>query len=41
MEYTFRKCNNTDIKFIYNLKEKCFKWYVEKIYGWNKQMQIE
>ena len=41
MEYTFRKCNNTDIKFIYKLKEKCFKWYVEKIYGWNEQMQIE
>lgn len=41
MEYTFRKCNETDIKFIYELKEKCFKWYIEKIYGWNKQMQIE
>ena len=41
MEYTFRKCNNTDIKFIYELKEKCFKWYVEKIYGWNEQTQIE
>ena len=41
MEYTFRKCNETDIKFIYKLKEKCFKWFVEKIYGWNEQLQIK
>lgn len=41
MEYTFRKCNETDIKFIYELKEKCFKWFVEKIYGWNEQLQIK
>lgn len=41
MEYTFRKCNETDIKFIYELKEKCFKWYIEKIYGWNEQLQLE
>lgn len=41
MDYTFRKCNEADIKFIYELKEKCFKWFVEKIYGWNEQLQIE
>lgn len=41
MEYSFRKCKDTDITFLYELKEKCFKWYVEKIYGWNAQTQME
>ena len=41
MKYTFRKCEGTDIQFIYELKEKCFKWHVEKIYGWNGKIQIE
>jgi len=41
LEYSFRQCENTDIDFIYTLKERCFKWYVEKIYGWNKDVQME
>ncbi len=41
MKYTFRKCKNADIQFIYELKEKCFKWYVEKIYGWDKKTQLK
>lgn len=41
MKYTFRKCKGTDLQFIYKLKEKCFKWYIEKIYGWNENTQIE
>lgn len=41
MKYTFRKCKNTDIQFIYELKEKCFKWYAEKIYGWDKKTQLK
>ena len=41
MKYTFRKCEEADFNFIYELKEKCFKWYVEKIYGWNEKVQIE
>lgn len=41
IKYTFRKCKGTDFQFIYDLKEKCFKWYVEKIYGWNENTQIE
>ena len=32
MKYTFRKCEEADFNFIYELKEKCFKWYVEKIF---------
>ena len=41
MKYVLRECEDTDIDFIYELKEKCFKWYIEKIYGWNKNTQIE
>ncbi len=41
MKYMLRKCEDTDFHFIYELKEKCFKWYIEKIYGWNKNTQIE
>ncbi len=41
MKYVFRKCEDTDIHFICELKEKCFKWYIEKIYGWNENTQIE
>ena len=41
MNYTFRNCKDTDIHFIYTLKERCFKWYIEKIYGWNENVQME
>ncbi len=41
MNYTFRKCENADMPFIYELKEKCFRWYIEKIYGWNEKIQLE
>ena len=37
MKYVFRKCEDTDIHFIYELKEKCFKWYIEKIYGLERE----
>ncbi|MBG9986218.1 GNAT family N-acetyltransferase [Facklamia sp. DSM 111018] len=42
MNITFRKCNESDLNFILRLKEKCFKWYIEKIYDWelNKQIQL-
>jgi|GEM_PF-5975693 len=39
MNYTFRNCTNNDIEFILNLKELCLKWYIEKIYGWDKEVQ--
>ena len=41
MKYTFRKCEDKDSHFVFELKEKCFKWYIEKIYGWNENTQIE
>ena len=39
MEYNFKKCEEADFDFIYELKEKCFRWYVEKIYGWKEDIQ--
>jgi len=39
MQYTFRKCTQTDFDFLYLLKEKCFKWYIEIIYGWDEVFQ--
>lgn len=41
MEYIFRKCNETDLDFIMELKRKCFRWYIEKIYGWDEDKQLE
>ena len=41
MEYTFRECKETDFQFIYELKEKCFKWYIQKIYSWDEKLQVE
>ena len=41
MEYNFRNCNKTDFNFIMELKRKCFRWYIEKIYGWEENKQIE
>lgn len=40
MEYTLRECIQEDLQFICDLKEKCFKWYIEKIYGWDEN-QLE
>lgn len=39
MNYTFRKCTNDDVDFILSLKQLCLKWYVERIYGWDKDIQ--
>ena len=41
MDYNFRKCKETDLDFILELKEKCFRWYIEKIYGWDEDKQLE
>ena len=37
----FRSCKYDDDEFIVNLKELCFKWYIEIIYGWDKNIQKE
>ncbi|MGT2772023.1 GNAT family N-acetyltransferase [Streptococcus marimammalium] len=41
MTITFRKCKENDLNFILELKENCFRWYIEKIYGWDDDVQVE
>jgi hypothetical protein len=41
MEYTFRNCNDADIPFLLELKEKSFRWYIETLYGWNVAVQTD
>ena len=41
MNIKFRKCKYSDVDFILNLKELCFKWYIEIIYGWDINTQRE
>lgn len=35
----FRNCVYEDLDFILKLKELCFKWYIEIIYGWDVFVQ--
>lgn len=41
MNIGFRKCEYNDLEFILKLKELCFKWYIEIIYGWDIDKQRE
>ena len=41
MKIEFRKCKQKDVSFILELKELGMKWYIEKIYGWNIEIQKE
>lgn len=41
MDIKFRKCQFDDLDFIVKLKELCFKWYIDIIYGWNINVQKE
>ena len=41
MEYEFRNCTYDDVDFIVDLKEFGLKWYMETIYGWDKNVQKE
>lgn len=41
MEYTFRPCTYADVDFIVHLKDLGLRWYIEKIYGWNYDVQKE
>lgn len=41
MEYSFRKCTLEDFDFLFNLKKENFKWYVDKIWGWDEEEQKE
>ena len=39
MEYAFRNCTLDDFDFLFELKKQNFKWYVDKIWGWNDDDQ--
>lgn len=39
IQNNLRACSFGDIDFILTLKELCFKWYIEKIYGWDIDVQ--
>lgn len=41
MDFTLRDCLMSDAKFILKLKELGMKWYIEKLYGWNVDVQME
>jgi len=39
MKYILRECKLTDVEFILELKRLGLKWYIEKIYGWDEEVQ--
>lgn len=39
MDYKLRECSLNDLEFILNLKTLGMKWYIEKIYGWDYEIQ--
>lgn len=39
LEYTLRKCTIDDYDLLFELKVKCFKWYIEILYGWEENEQ--
>ena len=41
MKYALRCCEKSDFDLIFKLKKLCMKWYIEKIYGWNEEIQIK
>ena len=39
MQYTLRKCAYDDFELLFELKKLCMKWYIEKIYDWDDEVQ--
>ena len=39
MKYNFKNCTLDDFDFLFELKKQNFKWYVDKIWGWNDEDQ--
>ncbi len=39
MEVTFELCEEKDFDFMFELKMRTMKWYIEKIYGWDEHVQ--
>lgn len=40
-KYTFEVYKDEDFKILYEMKKDNFKWYVEKLYGWDEEKQIK
>ena len=41
MKYDYRPCTYEDLNYIVELKDLCLRWYIEIIYGWDLNKQIE
>lgn len=41
MRYYFEKYKEEYFKVLYEMKKDNFKWYVEKLYGWDEKAQIQ
>ena len=39
--YSFCEYEDSDFEWLQRTKKACFKWYVEKIYGWDDEVQID
>ncbi len=39
MELKYLPCTEDDLEFVLNLKEQTMGWYIEKLYGWNEEIQ--
>lgn len=39
MDFKFREANSNDWEFILILKDLGMRWYIEKIYGWDYEIQ--
>lgn len=40
-KYKFEKYKDEYFKILYEMKKDNFKWYVEKLYGWDEEKQIK
>ena len=40
-KYTFEVYKDEYFKILYEMKKDNFKWYVEKLYGWDEEKQIK
>ena len=41
MKYYFEKYKEEYFKVLYGMKKDNFKWYVEKLYGWDEETQTQ
>ena len=41
IKYRFDIYKDEDFEILYEMKKDNFKWYVEKLYGWDEEKQIK